>query len=72
MDLTKLGSGIVLVVLVAWFLGTVVTLASWNDLFLGSDWQLAAAATLGVVVVGLLVYILLALPWRFRTRTTYW
>lgn len=72
MDRTKLGSGIVLVVLVAWFVGTLITLASSNDLFLGSDWQLAAGATLGVFVVGILVYIALAFPWRFPSTTTYW
>lgn len=72
MEGTKILSGIVLVLLAAWVLGAIASLAVANDLFTASDWQAAAGGSLVVFALGLLGFISLGRAWQRWQRTPYW
>lgn len=72
MDSWKLGSAVVLLALVGWIAASFVTLATTNDLFLSSDWQVASAVTLGFFFLSVVLYISVGRPWTRWNRTAYW
>lgn len=72
MELSKLGTGLTLLALCAWFGLAVTSLGIENDLFLSSEYQSAALVTLLFVLVVLAGYAAIGTPWKRWQRTPYW
>jgi|APHM01.1.fsa_nt_gi hypothetical protein len=74
MDVEKVGSGIVLASLVV----SVVVIAAttvgltMNQQLLGSDLQIAAAATAALFFGSLVLFAAFGRPWKDWSRTPYW
>lgn len=52
--------------------GTVLALATRNDLLTGSDWQTPAIVVLGLVAVVAILLAVIGTPFRGRLSTPYW
>lgn len=72
MNWSRLGSLLVVAVIVAAIGATVASLVTSNDLLVDSAWQSPALATLAVVVLSVVAFGVIGRPWRRRSSTTYW
>jgi len=70
--LTRIGSGLAVVLVAGAVGGILANFLTENDLFTGSDWQFAAALSLGIVLVTLVTFAAAGRPWRRRKWTPYW
>lgn len=66
-----LGSLVVVAVTTA-ILGILANFAFENELLTGWDYQVAAAASLGFVLLVLVVFASVGRPWHRWKRTSYW
>lgn len=68
----RIASGFVLMFVAGAIGGILANFLTENDLLTGSEWQLAAALSLGVVVMTLVAVASLGRPWQTWDRTPYW
>ena len=72
MELSRIASGVVLVLVAAAVGGILANFLTRNDLLTSSEWQLAAILSFGVVLVGLVLFASAGQPWSRWDRTPYW
>jgi len=70
--LSRIASSLVLVLVAGAVGGILANFLTDNDLLTGSDWQFAAALSLGIVFVTLVLFAAAGRPWRRWKRTPYW
>jgi formate-dependent nitrite reductase membrane component NrfD len=72
MNWRTLGGGVAVVLYVSAVGGLVVNLGIANELFVSSQWNTAALASIAFVLVSLCLFALLGRPWKRWQRTPYW
>jgi hypothetical protein len=72
MQLSRIASGVVLVLVASAVGGILANFLTRNDLLTSSEWQTAAVLSFGVVLLGLVLFAVAGRPWRRWDRTPYW
>lgn len=69
---SKLGSGLVVALVIVALVGIVANFVVENTLFFASDMEAAAIVSLLFVLVALLAFMAIGRPWGRWNRTAYW
>jgi len=69
---SQIGATLVLAVVAGAIGGILTNFFVENTLLLSSEWQIAAAASLGFVLAVLVAFGAIGAPWRRWNRTPYW
>lgn len=72
MNWRSLAGSLAVVLFVSAVGGLVLNLGISNELFVGSEWNSAALASIVLVLASLALFALLGRPWRHWERTPYW
>lgn len=72
MNWRTFGGSLAVVLYVSAVGGLAVNLGISNDLFVSSQWNTAALASIAFVLVSLCLFALLGRPWKRWQRTPYW
>lgn len=72
MELSRIASVVVLVLVGTVIGGILANFLTANDLLTSSPWQAAAILSFGAVLVALALFVALGQSWRRWDRTPYW